>query len=156
MGVLIMRWVFIVVGNSGSRKSSAIRALTGVGYRKVFHVMQIDRTILNIYVRPASLQEDKMRPGDFVQYVENLDGNPDAVLLALRSQAARNGQFPDATQYASQFEQAGWQIAGVAALQGASFDRLTNNAPRPVEIPESQSMPANEIASRIRGRWNWL
>ncbi len=150
-----MRRVFIVVGNSGSRKSSAIRALTGVGYRKVFHVMQIDRTILNIYVRPASLQEDRITPGDFIRLVENLEGNPD-VLLALRSQAARNGQFPDATQYASQFERAGWQIAGVAVLQGGPFDRLTNNAPRPVEIPESQSMPANEIASRIRGRWNWL
>jgi Tfp pilus assembly ATPase PilU len=155
MGVFIMRRVFIVVGHSGSRKSSAIRALTGVGQRKVFQVMQIDRTILNIYVHPASLQEDRIAPGDFIRLVENLDDNPD-VLLALRSKASRNRQFPDAMEYALQFERAGWQIAGVAALQGASFDPLTPNAPPPVPISSSHAMPANEIASRIRGSWNLL
>ena len=129
--------------------------ITGVGKRNVFQVMQTDRTVLSIYVHPSSLQEDKIAPGNFIRFVENRDGNPD-VLLALRSQAARNGQFPNAMGYALQFEQAGWQIAGVAALQGASFDRLTNNAPQPVPIPGSKTMPANEIASIIRDPWNWL
>lgn len=150
-----MRRVFIVVGHSGSRKSSTIRALTGVGNRKVFQVMQIDRTILNIYVRPASLQEDRITPGDFIRFVENLDGNPD-VLLALRSRASQRGEFPDAMEYALQFERAGWQIAGVAALQEATLDPLTENAPQPIPIPDSQNMPANEIADTIRGVWNWL
>jgi len=117
--------------------------------------MQINRTVLNIYVHPASLQEKRITPGDFIRLVENLDGNPD-VLLALRSEASANGQFPDATAYALQFERAGWQIAGVAAFQGGPFDPLTNNAPQPVSIPGSKTMPANEIASIIRGPWNWL
>ena len=155
MGELIMRRVFIVVGHSGSRKSSTIRALTGVGHPKVLQVQPINGEILDIYIHPASLQEDKRTPDDFIRFVENLNDNPD-VLVALRLQGSRTGEFPDATEYALQFEQAGWQIAGVASLHGGPRNPLINNTPAPIPIDNSNNMPANGIANRIRREWDWL
>ena len=150
-----MRRVFIVVGHSGSRKSSTIRALTGAGPPRVFQIMQINDTILDIYVHHVSLQEKKITPDEFIARVEELDGNPD-VLVALRTRPSQNPRFPNAQEYALRFEEAGWQIAGIATLHGGLLDPPINNAPQPIPILSSQTMPANQIVNIIRGVWNWL
>lgn len=150
-----MRRVFIVVGHSGSRKSSTIRALTGAGHPKVLQVQQINGEILDIYVHPASLQEQRISPADFIAHVEELNDNPD-VLVALRTKNSQNQEFPNVNEYASQFVQAGWQITGVASLHGGPGYPIIEDAPAPIQIDDSENRAANGIASIIRGQWNWL
>jgi len=149
-----MRRVFIVVGHAGSRKSSTIRALTGIGKAKIFQVRVANDGTLNIYVSHSSLQEKKISPADFITLVER-KGDPD-VLVALQTRGSRNGEFPDAQEYASQFMQAGWQIAGVASLYGGPRDPLIADTPVPIQNDRFENMASNEIASIIRVRWNWL
>lgn len=150
-----MRRVFIVVGHSESRKSSTIRALTGASKPRVVQVRPTNNESFDIFVFHASLQEKGIAPDDFVAQVEKLADNPD-VLVAVRTKPSRNQRLPDGQGYALRFEQAGWQIAGVATLHGGPFGPLTDNAPQPIPIPDSQNMPVNEIANTIRGVWNWL
>lgn len=126
-----------------------------MGPRKILQVARADATILDVYVHHASLQEVKMTPDEFVAQVEALNGNPD-VLVALRTKSSQNQRFPNAQEYALRFEQAGWQIAGVAALPGGFRDPLTDNAPQPILMLGPQRMPSNHIANAIRSVWNWL
>lgn len=161
-----MRRVFIVVGHSESRKSSTIRALTGTGPPKIYQVRITNDEILNIYVHHSSLQEARISPAAFItqvekfveECVEEFEGDPD-VLVALRTKSSRNGEFPNAQEYASQFMQAGWQIAAIVLLGPASREssnRLSEISHEFFANPDSKVLPANWIAHQIRGEWGWL
>ena len=163
MGELIMRQVFIVVGHAGSRKSSIIRALTGAGRpftnTRQPKIYQVGTTNYveprNIHVCHSSLQEAQISPAEFIRRVENLEDNRD-VLVALRINGTRNGEFPDAREYASQFRQAGWQIAGVVSLDGRLEGPLIEDTPIPISFHVSENTANNEIAHQIRDEWGWL
>jgi len=52
-----MKQVFIVIGQSGSRKSSTIRALTGKGNKQeVIQIRKSNKEIINVFVCHTSLQ----------------------------------------------------------------------------------------------------
>jgi hypothetical protein len=153
MGEFIMRQVFIVVGNSKSRKSSTIRALTGAGHPKVLQVRQNNGDILDIYIHPASLQEDKKTPEEFIQKV-NESYHAANVLVALRLNASNNGNFPNALGYINRFLE-DWNVFRIVLL-GLGELRLTHELqPGFFHIQNPQDLPANEIAHVIRDRWGW-
>ena len=159
-----MTRVFIVAGKTGSRKSSTIRALTGIGSGvKVFQIMQVNRNDddngINVYVHHVSLQEKYINHDVFINQVEE---NEDAsnVLVALRIDEVnrRNGdRFGSAQEYIKAFiEDGGWKIAGVAVL-GEENQELLDYAPQgsSLSIPDATQTPANDIANQIRERWHW-
>jgi len=158
-----MRRVFIVVGHTGSRKSSTIRALTGTGPPKIYQVRITNDEILNIYVHHSSLQEARISPAAFItqvekfveECVEEFESDPD-VLVALRTSSSQNREFPEAREYASQFMQAGWQIAGVVYLHGGPRSPLIADTPVPIQFYGSKNMANNEITHQIRAEWGWL
>jgi hypothetical protein len=151
-----MRRVFIIVGHATSRKSSTIRALTGTGSgRKVLQVKMSNNNISNIFVCHASLQEIPITPENFIAEVEKIENNPD-VLIALRANASQKPEYPNAEGYITSFIQAGWQIAGVASLQGGPAQIFIENIPQSIQILDSTDRPANEIAHIIRGQWQWF
>ncbi len=134
-----MKQVFIVIGKSGSRKSSTIRALTGAGSgQKVLQIRTSHNETINVFVCNTSLQEDKITPENFVQEVEKHQEKPDYILVALRDKASRNLKYPNADGYISYFRNTGWEIIGTEHLQ------------------MEPKIPANYTAHRIRERLNWL
>ena len=151
-----MKRVFIVIGKSGSRKSSTIRALTGIGNkRRVLQIRTSDKKTINVFVCHTSLQEVKMTPEYFVEEVENHEDNPESVLVALRNNASQNRKYPNAEEYISYFIKAGWQIAGVASLHGGPTEFSIGNISQLIPIQNSTQIPTNEIAHIIKGQWQW-
>ena len=148
-----MRRVFIVVGHSGSRKSSTIRALTGACHPKVLQVRRNNSEVLDIYVHPASLQEDNIRPEEFIHKVNESDNTAD-ILVALRLNASNNGNFPDALGYINQFPE-DWSVFQIVLLGLGELNLSPELRQVFFHIGNPQDIPTNEIAHLIRSRWGW-
>lgn len=149
-----MKRVYIVVGKAESRKSSTIRALTGIGDNpKVIQIKTSCNETIDVFVRHSSLQEKDLTPTDFIKQVEILKNNPDNILVALLPKKLR---FPNADEYISYFRDVGWQIASIACLYKTEKKTFSIMNFESIEIFNSIHTPANEIAHRIRREWHWL
>lgn len=156
--------VYAILGDSNTRKSSTVRALTGVPMQ--YDAWSVATTSptgnIDVYVQIQALQEAKINAQDFVKKIANIDQyriklgfRPvNDMLIPLRITAV-NG-FLDGTVYLQHFALAGWNIRQIVVLGTAALPiALPAGVPAHL-ISGSASMPANEIASRIRGLWNWL
>jgi len=146
--------VYVILGNGNTRKSSTIRALTGVAGRQVqFNVARLNQPIIPVFVSAAALQEKNQGPQAFIQLINGKDYQH--ALIALRDRPANHQ--PAGADYVTAFMQAGWGIAQTVLL-GAQALRypLPQGAPIPQSIPTSASMPANQIASIVRSWWYWV
>ncbi len=145
--------IFIILGGRNTRKSSTIRALTGVSRENIYQVA-IQRGIIDVFVKISSLQESKISPEDFISEVnQNRYQN---VLVSLW--IARSGQQPDGNVYIQNFLRTGWNIREIVVLGRDSlpYNNLPQGLPEPRFILNSREMPVNQIASQIRERWQWL
>lgn len=145
--------IFVVIGDANSRKSYTIRALTGA-YNKGFYDIGLqNNNILNVYVHISSLQESRISPQQFVTDLNTVGYSYVLVSLWIRS---GHGQ-PDGLTYLNAFISAGWNVQDIVVLGTPQLPyALPTSVPTPAFIPNSVGLPANNIASQIRGTWNWL
>jgi len=149
-----MRRVFVILGESRSRKSTTIRALTGAFQRGPWQVATQDGNV-NIFAQISALQEANISPEEFVQTINATENGPD-VLVTLRLRASRAN--PDAFGYIERFEQEGWDVVAIVLLGRApqeSSNRLSEISHEFFAIPDSIELPSNWIAHQIRERWGW-
>jgi hypothetical protein len=142
--------VFAVIGNARMRKTSSIRALTGVG--KVSPRWNVAYTHGNAstYVQPPGLQETHIPPETFIQTVNG--AGVECVIVALRySEVGHGGQiFPNAAAYLAAFQRANWNISGHAVL--GPGDPLPGGGVT-IQITNPDDMASNAIAARLRQTW---
>ena len=151
--------VWVVIGQHHARKSSTIRALTGVGnvprpnlqgvpaitVPPLRDVEYVNRGVIQTYVYACALQELGLAPQPFVRMV-NASGTTE-VIVALRY----SHRLGDAVTYLNAFNgQPGWVIAGYAVL---GPEPIIPGFPGGILIPQNTSMPSNAIAALLRGRW---
>jgi hypothetical protein len=144
--------VFIIMGDRNTRKSATIRALAGPFQKGIYqvatHIGNID-----IFVQISSLQESRISPQNFISEISQ--DNYQNVLVSLWVSNG-NGQ-PNGYTYIQDFVHAGWNIQEIVVLGVNNFpNNLPENTPNPRFIPNSQNLPANQIASQIREWWQWL
>ncbi len=165
MKVKIMPNVYAILGDSNTRKSSTVRALTGVMKQdNAWKVAMPSPTgNIDVYVQIKALQEEGVNAQELVDKVVSVNRfraehgqHPvNDILIPLRISAV-NG-FADGTVYLQHFALAGWNIHQIVVLGTTTLlSPLPAGAPAPNQIPYSASMPANQIASLIRGWWSWL
>ncbi|HCH5095915.1 hypothetical protein NDJ85_22635 [Vibrio parahaemolyticus] len=156
-----MKKLHIVIGDSDTRKSSLIRALTGAGQgqsRKDLEVEKANGTISTIHVMQSALQENykPQLPQQYINFVNQ--HSTDEFLFSLRvTNVVANGvTYPDAIDYIHQFKQAGFSIASVALL-GHSANKLNlSQCGNVVQQPQSHGTPTNKTASQVRQTWGWV
>jgi len=142
-----MAEVWAVVGHANTRKTSTIRALTGVGrVKRNWDVQYRARGTVEAYVHPPGLQESDVSPQAFIEMANEAGAR--YVIIALRYEPA--GEHPDAAGYLAAFRAAGWHIAGHAILgHGNPLPGFVGG----ISIPDAANMPSNEIAAQLRQEW---
>ena len=142
--------IFIIMGAKGTRKSPTIRALTGAYNSGVYPISTLNLGDIDIFVQIPSLQEDRISPQVFITKVTQ--NNYSYVLVSLRINSTATQ--PDGLVYLQQFQNARWNVQEIAIL---------GPHPLPYQLPlthhyirNSQTIPANNTASQVRGIWQWL
>lgn len=148
--------VHAIFGESNTRKSSSVRALTGVArFKEVTVTTNVGD--INVFVRISALQESEIDPQAFIAEVTS--GQYENVLVPLRifQLIKGNRTYPDGSKYIQDFIRAGWHIRHVVVLGIPTLQNpLPSGTPKPNYIPLSTSTPVNKITSQIRYWWDWL
>jgi len=170
-------YIKIIVGKANSRKSSTIRALTGIGQPNFYDIalfpqgVQQDTLVIN-----SAIQEGcRLSPTEFIRHINNnlpfgriarypaSWSTPDItsatkhILIGLRENPL-NGCL-DALAYIDAFCKAGW------FFQPNTDVVYLNRAAMPVNLPfqhhainDVVHIPSNQIAHQVRNlaTWQWL
>jgi hypothetical protein len=152
--------LYLLVGNTHTRKSSVARSLTGCFNRSVRDIaLSSGRSTLRLYARVGALQETRTSPEDFVQEVarQRCDAvlcclAPDALATLPAAPSARP-QYPAASDYLEHFAQAGWQLRSIAAL-GQNSGGLRSPLLR--HFPQAGTDPINATAHAVRKHFGWV
>ena len=169
MKVKFMPDVYALFGDSNTRKSSTVRALTGAA--QLQEAWRVATTLppsnIEVYIQIRSLQEGNpgITPKAFTDKITSLNkwrathplkyAPVTNILIPLRISAFNN--CPDGAVYLQHFALHGWIIRQIVVLGTTTLlPPLHAGAPTPNPIPNSTTIPVNQIASLIRGWWNWL
>jgi len=145
--------IFIILGDGDTRKSSTIRALTGVAQRRIYQIALAHGGDIGVFVQIVALQEKGISPKKFVNEVTQKKRTN--VLVSLRIKKTK--RQPDGNVYIQNFVDADWNIREIVVLGRKRLDYdLPEGLPMLKFIPASQKMPANRIASQVRKWWQWL
>jgi hypothetical protein len=146
--------IYIITGAPNTRKSSVIRALTGVRNTATFDI-QFQFGVVKTHVMVTSSNEirykqfpDGISPDQLIQIIQNLPPFVEAVMIALRSSRPVNGI--GAEVYIERLNQAGHQIMPVVQFNDAVV--LPTNV-QGVVLPSNTTIPSNLTASEIRKIW---
>lgn len=149
--------LYIITGAPNVRKSSVIRALTGVFLSDTFQIQfENDTTPTQTHVMIASPNEIKstvyeqgMTIQQLFDYLNNLNENDTAVILPIRSV---NPKFnlPVASEYIQALHNEGFEIAEVAMFNEAI---PLPNGVNGTLINNTQNTPSNQTASEVRKLW---
>ena len=147
--------IYIITGAPDDRKSSAIRALTGVRDTKTFD-LQFENGVVRTHVMVVSCNEIKstrfsngITPKQLVEYLKNLKEDETAAMLPLRSVSPKF-DLPIASEYIQALLEEGFELAQVAMFN------------RPIELPTNTQSelivntrlnPCNQTASALRKMW---
>jgi hypothetical protein len=147
--------VYIITGAPNVRKSSVIRALTGIRDTKTFEI-QFEEGVLKTHVMvtsPNELSIESYRTGmttqQLIDHLNNLIDDEQAVILPLRSVEPKFN-LPLASEYIQVLVNAGFEIAQVIMFNVA--------VPLPhgvqgIDIESNRNVPSNCTASRLRKIW---
>lgn len=151
-----MKTIFIITGAPNDRKSSTIRALTGVRDTKPFEV-EINGSTENVFVMITSPNEVKseahpngMSPRELVKFIKTLKKET-KVILPIRATKPLHG-LPTAEEYIKVLHQASFEIATVA-MYNSNVDLpegVTGNL-----INNTSTTAANELAAQLRKLWGF-
>lgn len=149
--------LYIITGAPNTRKSSVIRALTGVRDSRAFDV-QFELGIVKTFVFLTSRNEIRYRnqpnavsPEELVTFLNNLDSTIEAVIIPLRSSNPVNGIY--AETYIEHLNNEGFSINTVVMFNSAV------NLPSNVDgelLMSNNTIPSNLTASRVRKIWRIL
>ena len=151
-----MPTVYAILGDSNSRKSSTVRALTGASQYGHWSLTTLAGNLPDFYVQVSSLQEKGISPQDFIAKITAIGRQNILVTLWISQRITPTATYPAGTDYLRAFAGAGWIIQQIVVLGTTPLPPLHAGAPTPNLIQRSATMPANQIASLIRGWWNWL
>ena len=145
--------IFIIMGDEKTKKSSTIRALTGIYQMRSYDVGTQNGEI-NVFIHPSSLQETDTSSQEFI----NKHTTKENILVSLwiRDKRGRDDYFPVGIEYIRNFIDAGWNISQIVGLGVDNIPNLSQNTPQPHYILNSRNLPSNTIASQIREWWRWL
>lgn len=142
--------VWVILGDAQARKSSTIRALTGVYNSAEQDIQSTTRRLSMVWVQVPSLQEAKISRTAF----QIKQGSRNYILLNLRINSMTI--YPDGLAYIQYFISQNWNIQEVVVM-GRNTLPYTLPAGVPTHfIPNSSTTPANENAHDIRQQWGWL
>jgi hypothetical protein len=145
--------IFAIIGERNTRKSATTRALTGAFKRGVYQIETSGGDIIDFFVQISSLQESGISPKEFI---EECNQNSYSDVLVCLWISGGNGQ-PNGLTYIQNFLNAGWDIREIVVLGTNKLPyTLPQHTPTPNFVSNSQNLPANNIASRIREWWQWL
>jgi hypothetical protein len=149
--------VYIITGAPNSRKSSVIRALTGIRDTKTFNIQfENSEKAISTHVMATSPNEldsmgydQGMTPQQLIEYLNNLNKNESAVILPIRSV---NPKFnlPVASVYIQALVNAGFEIATVAMFND---EILLPNGILGEVFTLTEEIPSNLTASKLREFW---
>lgn len=145
--------LYLVVGNSNTRRASVVRCLTGCFNRSQRDILTLDGSRpLRLYARVGALQETRTTAQDFIDEV--LKTRCDAVLccLSASSYGSGPGALPDAPAYLQAFKAAGWRLRAVAVL-GQNSGGI--KAPNMRQFPQATTAPINVTAAEVRALFSW-
>lgn len=145
--------VYVVIGDANTKKSSIIRALSGVDRRDNYLIEDLEGNTLNIFIQIRSLQESKISIQEFIDYITKQ--NIENVLVALRKD--RCNSLPQGMDYLQSFVANSWSIQQIVVLGENQLPNLPQGCPQPNFFPNSadENIAANNIAHEIRKIWNW-
>jgi hypothetical protein len=148
--------IYIITGAPNDRKSSTIRALTGVHNTKIFDV-EINGINQKVYVMTTSPNElttddfpNGISPTQLVELIKGLK-NETKVVLPLRTSNPKH-DLPDAVEYIKVLHNAGFDLSDVAMYN--------NEIPLPVGVgstllDNTRTTAANLMASKLRKLWSF-
>ena len=150
--------VMVLIGAANSRKSSTIRALTGVGKsvsrqggNPNWLVIYNPGVIINTYVQSTALQEVGVLPADFVARVGKTENKKVVVALRLKARVDHGNPMPAYQAYLNAFANARWTIIACATLENNIAVVQANGTVIPtINIPNATAMASNEIAHQLR------
>ncbi len=146
--------LYILIGNTHTRKSSLVRCLSGCFNRSVRDIQTVDgRAPLRLYARVGSAQETRKTPDDFV--AELLASRCAAALCCLLPTALPNEpeRYPDALSYIARMEAAGQRVRAVAVL-GQNNGGLRGRHVR--QFAQAPTVPINLTARDVREFFGWF
>ena len=146
--------LYLIIGNSNTRKASLLRSLTGCFNRSVRDIqMQGIRAPVRCYARVGALQDSSTTAADLI--AETARARCQAVVCCLlpSAQHRRGFEQPDARSYVAQWREVGWRIKAVAVLgQDGGGVRAFNLR----QYPQAPTAPINETARAVRAQFGWL
>ena len=150
-----MPTAYVILGNANTRKSSTVRALTGVAQRKSITVAT-NAGNLEIFVQISSLQESEIQPANFI--AEMNSGGHENILVPLwvSERVTSSDTYPRGIDYLQAFIDDGWTIAHVVVLGASTLPGAPIGTPSPNFLPNSRTTPVNSIAAQVRGWWGWV
>lgn len=152
---LVVFWV--VAGEANTRKTSAIRALSGAGRRQKEWDLEVGGQPTKAYIEMTSPQElpQPLSPQDIVARVS---ARPlvTHLLISLRHRGRKG--TPDAIAYVQHFLNFSWQCKGILITSpevagsplATSYRSLVDYAPALIR----PFAPSNAIANVVRGKWD--
>lgn len=147
--------IYIITGAPDTRKSSVIRALTGIRDTKTFRV-QFEGGSIQTHIMATSPNEldsmgytNGMTPQQLIDYINNLNKNETAVILPIRSVRPKFN-LPVASEYLQALASAGFEIAEVAMFNDAF---TVPNGVQGTVLMSNQNIPSNLTASEVRKLW---
>jgi hypothetical protein len=150
------KMIYVITGAPNDRKSSTIRALTGVYNGKSFEV-EINGTTEKVYVMTTSpneveskLSPNGISPKDLVKLIKGLKDET-KIILPIRAIKPLKG-LPAADVYIKALHDAGFELATIAMYN------ITISLPHGVTgtlINNTGTTAANKLASKLRKLWGF-
>ena len=147
--------LYIITGAPDSRKSSVIRALTGVRDTKTFNIQYLEGDE-KTHVMVVSCNEigskkypNGLTPTQLIDYICNLKKDEKAIIFPIRS-IKPNFNLPLASEYIKVLVGAGFQIMPVVMFNEAVV--LPNGIQGEV-LKLTEEIPSNLTATKLRKIW---
>lgn len=145
--------LYLIIGNTNTRKASVVRSLTGCFNRSVRDIQPLGgKPPLKLYARVGTLQDSKCGPQDFIAEAARMRCNAVLCCLAPGAHPDHGERLPDAAAYLAAFKAAGWRLRAIAVL---GQNRGDVRAPNLLQFPQAPIAPINQTARAVRAHFGW-
>jgi hypothetical protein len=173
-----MKDLFVILGEANTKKSSLIRALTGISNENTFQIATCNKGNMETFIIVSSIQErlegdvqkNKIMSNQSEYWYSNFPHklkvkNAKNMFISLRVGGRNN--VPLGTEYIDELLNNGWNLKGIALMNEATNGRVHQHYCNKYSSQlvtaindthkNSKNDPktANEIASILRNNWDW-
>lgn len=159
-----MKSIYLVLGARNTRKSSLVRCLISTDNSTT----QVEvRTLTGLAFRIRGLigaaQEQEYSPEAWLDMLNGQDHWLGAfpsvrnVIATLRydSEIVNGRRYPTGEEYVDAVINAGWEVKGIISMGEPARDWVRVSGISHMAIPESRSVPTNDIAASVRLALGW-